>query len=88
MTLDLRARIVGLDRAVPLLDGRRVPYVNLDNAASTPALVDVARAVDEFMPFYSSVHRGTGFKSRLSTCLLYTSPSPQDRTRSRMPSSA
>src|SRR5665811_127916 len=24
----------------------------------------------------------------LSTCLLYTSPSPQDRTRSRMPSSA
>jgi len=66
-TLDLRDRIVGLEREVPLLDGRRVPYVNLDNAASTPPLVDVVRAVDEFMPFYSSVHRGTGFKSRLST---------------------
>jgi len=26
--------------------------------------------------------------SRVSTCLLYTSPSPRDRTRSRMPSSA
>ena len=25
---------------------------------------------------------------RVSTCLLYTSPSPRDRTRSRMPSSA
>ena len=25
---------------------------------------------------------------RLSPCLLYTSPSPRDRTRSRMPSSA
>ena len=25
---------------------------------------------------------------RLFTCLLYTSPSPRDRTRSRMPSSA
>ena len=25
---------------------------------------------------------------RLSDCLLYTSPSPRDRTRSRMPSSA
>ena len=25
---------------------------------------------------------------QLSTCLLYTSPSPRDRTRSRMPSSA
>ena len=26
--------------------------------------------------------------SQLPTCLLYTSPSPRDRTRSRMPSSA
>ena len=25
---------------------------------------------------------------RLNNCLLYTSPSPRDRTRSRMPSSA
>ena len=25
---------------------------------------------------------------KLDTCLLYTSPSPRDRTRSRMPSSA
>ena len=27
-------------------------------------------------------------KQSLTTCLLYTSPSPRDRTRSRMPSSA
>ena len=27
-------------------------------------------------------------RSHPSTCLLYTSPSPRDRTRSRMPSSA
>lgn len=66
-TVDMRARIVGLDREVPLLDGRRMPYVNLDNAASTPPLVDVVRAVEAFIPYYSSVHRGTGFKSRLST---------------------
>ena len=26
--------------------------------------------------------------ARISFCLLYTSPSPRDRTRSRMPSSA
>ena len=26
--------------------------------------------------------------THISTCLLYTSPSPRDRTRSRMPSSA
>ena len=28
------------------------------------------------------------FSSKISNCLLYTSPSPRDRTRSRMPSSA
>ena len=28
------------------------------------------------------------FKIIFTTCLLYTSPSPRDRTRSRMPSSA
>ena len=29
-----------------------------------------------------------GYKGPSSGCLLYTSPSPRDRTRSRMPSSA
>jgi cysteine desulfurase/selenocysteine lyase len=65
--LNLRSRIVGYDQQVPLLDGSFVRYVNLDNAASTPALRDVMDAIDRFMPYYSSVHRGTGFKSRLST---------------------
>ena len=62
-----RERVVGLDERVPLLDGRRVPYVNLDNAASTPPLRDVVEAVQRFLPFYASVHRGSGYKSRLST---------------------
>ncbi len=66
-TINLRDRILGVDEQVPLLDGRRVPYVNLDNAASTPPLQDVMDELSRFMPFYSSVHRGTGFKSRLST---------------------
>ena len=30
----------------------------------------------------------TDFSVAAETCLLYTSPSPRDRTRSRMPSSA
>ncbi|MGD2077796.1 MAG: aminotransferase class V-fold PLP-dependent enzyme [Chloroflexota bacterium] len=64
---DLRDQIVGYDQQVPLLDGRMVRYVNLDNAASTPSLRQVMEAVERFMPYYSSVHRGTGFKSRLST---------------------
>lgn len=64
---EMRERIFGLDRLTPLLDGSLVPYVNLDNAASTPPMNDVIDALHTFLPFYSSVHRGTGFKSRLST---------------------
>ncbi len=62
-----RDSFVGIDQPVPVLDGRLVPYVNLDNAASTPALRSVIDAVDQFLPFYSGVHRGSGYKSRLST---------------------
>lgn len=61
--------MVGLDQQVPLLDGRLASYVNLDNAASTPALDDVLEAIQRFLPHYSSVHRGAGFKSRVSTAL-------------------
>ena len=32
--------------------------------------------------------RRESYSNRFATCLLYTSPSPRDRTRSRMPSSA
>ena len=35
-----------------------------------------------------STHAGSFDITYLTTCLLYTSPSPRDRTRSRMPSSA
>jgi selenocysteine lyase/cysteine desulfurase len=63
----LRDRVLGLDRKVPVLDGRLMPYINLDNAATTPPLRDVVETVERFLPYYSSVHRGSGFKSRLST---------------------
>ena len=66
-SLNLRERVLGVDRKVPLLDGRLVPYINLDNAASTPPFVYVMDTIEHFMPYYSSVHRGMGFKSRLST---------------------
>ncbi len=62
-----RELIVGVDAQVPRLDGSLGPYINLDNAASTPAFKSVQQAVNAFLPYYSSVHRGTGFKSQLST---------------------
>lgn len=63
----LRNKIVGMDQDVPTLDGGRRPYVNLDNAASTPVLREVLDTVNRFMGWYSSVHRGAGFKSQVST---------------------
>jgi cysteine desulfurase / selenocysteine lyase len=66
---DLRQLVMGIDQPVPLLDGSVRPYVNLDNAASTPPFVHVKEKVDEVMQWYSSVHRGSGFKSLLSTHL-------------------
>lgn len=65
--LDVRNHIVGLKTKVPLLDGRQTTYINFDNAASTPALSEVLQTVNDFIPWYSSVHRGTGFKSLVST---------------------
>lgn len=65
--LAVRERIVGIDQTVPLLDGSTRPYINFDNAASTPALQDVLETVNEFLRWYSSVHRGTGFKSKVAT---------------------
>ena len=59
--------LVGADCTVPLIDGRQRRYVNLDNAASTAPLRAVLDAVTDFMPWYSSVHRGSGYKSVVST---------------------
>ncbi|HSF92800.1 MAG TPA: aminotransferase class V-fold PLP-dependent enzyme, partial [Paracoccaceae bacterium] len=64
---DLRPNIMGIDTMVPVLDGSRVPYVFLDNGASTPSFRHAYHVMGEFMPFYSGVHRGTGFKSLLAT---------------------
>ena len=65
--LDYRQLYVGLDTNVPLLDGSQRRYINMDNAASTPSLTSVLDTINQFMHYYSSVNRGTGFKSQLST---------------------
>jgi cysteine desulfurase/selenocysteine lyase len=64
---DYRSLFVGMDTLIPLLNGTSRCYINFDNAASTPPLKAVQQSVDDFLLYYSSVHRGTGFKSQLST---------------------
>ena len=65
--------VVGGDTRVPLVDGRSVPYANLDYAASAPALESVAARVVEVLPLYASVHRGAGYLSQVSTALYEAS---------------
>jgi selenocysteine lyase/cysteine desulfurase len=59
--------MLGADTEVACFDGRALRYANLDYAASTPVMTDVWAAVEAFVPWYSSVHRGSGAKSQLAT---------------------
>jgi cysteine desulfurase / selenocysteine lyase len=72
LALDLGATVwrkhfAGVDLPVPVSGGGSVTGINFDNAASTPPLKRVRDAVNTFSDVYSSVHRGTGYKSRFST---------------------
>jgi selenocysteine lyase/cysteine desulfurase len=64
---NVRNFVIGVGKKVPLFDGRQVPYVNFDNAATTPPLAPVLECSRRFYEWYASVHRGSGFKSLLST---------------------
>ncbi len=63
---DLPGLLIGHDVEVPTLQGR-MRYINLDNAASTPTYAPIADEVVSFLRWYSNVHRGTGYKSQLSS---------------------
>jgi selenocysteine lyase/cysteine desulfurase len=61
------AEVIGGDLTVPLVHGGTARYVNLDYAASAPALRAVADRVAKLLPLYSSVHRGAGYASAVCT---------------------
>jgi selenocysteine lyase/cysteine desulfurase len=67
VTIEGLAQLVGDDLTVPCIDGLDRRYISLDSAASTAALPAVAQRVQEFLPWYSSVHRGAGWKSQQAT---------------------
>ncbi|MBT2400805.1 aminotransferase class V-fold PLP-dependent enzyme [Streptomyces sp. ISL-100] len=60
---------VGADLRVPLVSGTDVGYVNLDHAASSPALRAVAEHLTTVLPYYASVHRGAGYPSSVTSGL-------------------
>lgn len=65
--MELPLALAGDGCLVDCADHQRRPYVSLDAAASTGALTQVLGRVVDFVPWYSSVHRGAGFKSQYST---------------------
>jgi len=61
------ALVVGAGQCVPVVQGGQVRYVNLDYAASAPALDSVVAQVNQTLPLYASVHRGAGYASLACT---------------------
>lgn len=62
-----RRFVAGIDAKIPLLNGNYTTAINFDNAASTPPLVSVMEEINNFAAVYSSVHRGAGYKSQISS---------------------
>jgi molybdopterin molybdotransferase len=69
-------------------DGRHLGIVPDDEAKLCAAMQEAAVSCDLLLLSGSSSAGAKDAAARCLTCLLYTSPSPRDRTRSRMPSSA
>ena len=63
------------------LSAYRHDIISFSNWYKGSSLLDVSRG--DLLDYLA-----TRLKEGYSGCLLYTSPSPRDRTRSRMPSSA
>jgi len=61
--------VVGVDTKVPLSDGTYTTSINFDNAATTPPFKYVMEEILKFSPWYSSIHRGAGYKSQFSSKL-------------------
>lgn len=59
--------IVGVNTLVPVSNNRFTKYINFDNAATTPPFKKVTEDILRFLPYYSSAHRGMGYKSQIST---------------------
>ena len=86
-------------KTIDLGDGKAMTIVERDqmdmpaNADKGSKQIRIKVMTDEdidlgAIPEVIKMDDGTKIKIRKQICLLYTSPSPRDRTRSRMPSSA
>ena len=95
------ARAVGIDlgttnSCVSVLEGGEPTVIaNAEGARTTPSIVAFAKNGEVLVGEVAKRQSVTNVertirsvKRHMGTCLLYTSPSPRDRQKSRMPSSA
>lgn len=64
----LRSLVSGSDTLIKI-NGEDRLFINFDNAATTPPLNSVIDSINKFSPYYSSVHRGGGLKSEISSTI-------------------
>jgi len=65
--LNYGSLIVGIDTPVKLRNGKSVRGIDFDNAATTAPFVKVIEEIGNFAPYYSSIHRGAGYKAKISS---------------------
>ena len=90
--LDGHARFIAeqrLVRAVEMMESGAQPILRreIEQPSAKIGVVD-AGAIEVLVSAHAPASRELVTEDELRVCLLYTSPSPRDRTRSRMPSSA
>lgn len=65
--LNYRNLVVGTETQVVLRNGKKEAGINFDNAATTPPFNSVIEEIGSFAPYYSSIHRGAGYKAKISS---------------------
>ena len=62
-------------------------HIRMTQVREETAIADKTRSIEQLLNYFQKTVDKEGAVV-YNNCLLYTSPSPRDRTRSRMPSSA
>ena len=84
------SQVEHIDMLVDLLERQKVMYTRLslsDDPEAKQMKDDLKKSI-MVMGFPDGTDMPYLFEAMHKTCLLYTSPSPRDRQKSRMPSSA
>lgn len=63
MNNNFRELFIGVDEEITIYNGKKIVPINLDNAATTPALKEGLKCLSDMLHVYSSIGRGKGYKA-------------------------